>query len=82
MTPQSSTTSRLIEMAATLVGEEEVREAMRASPADFKSYCAGRKEAPYDELGRLVDVIVREQEKVILKNREIMSRIRSRDPRV
>jgi hypothetical protein len=78
MGEESSTTSRLIDMATMLVGEAEVRKAMRSSLADFKSYAAGRKEAPYDELGRLVDVIVREQEKVIMKNRELISRIRSK----
>lgn len=72
---KANSTSRLIDLAATMVGEAEVLKAMRSSQADFDFYRAGKKEAPYDELGRLVEVIVKEQQNFITKNRELVSKL-------
>jgi hypothetical protein len=77
-----NTTSRLIAMAASLVGEaEQVRAHMACSAADFLEYCAGRKEPPMPEFDRLISLIVREQGKIIAANRELIARIRARDTR-
>lgn len=73
------TSSRLIAMAVSLVGEVQavVRE-MKCSSADFLEYCAGRKEPPWHELDRLIQLIVREQGNLIAKNRELLAQIRER----
>jgi hypothetical protein len=64
-------------MAVSLLGSPEaVREAMRASEADFTAYRAGAKEPPSNEFQRLVDLIVVEQAKVVRANREILAELR------
>ena len=72
--------SRLIAMAASLVGEAElVRQEMECSQADFRAYCTGRREPPIAELDRLIQLIVREQGKEVARNRELLSQARARD---
>ena len=62
--------SRLIAMAAMLIGSDDpVREAMQASVDDFRAYQSGAKEPPWPEMDRLIDLIVREQKKMIERNR-------------
>jgi hypothetical protein len=74
-----STSSRLIAMAVSLVGDvETVRQEIGSSHADFRDYCAGQKEPPWPELDRLIVLIVREQGKLIAKNRELLAKIRGR----
>ena len=74
-----NTASRLIAMAVSLVGEAEpVRDVMHASHEDFRAYCAGEKELPYGELDRLIALIIREQGKIIAKNRELIAEIRAK----
>jgi hypothetical protein len=71
-------------MAVSLAGSaERVRTAMNCSDADFRDYCRGTREANWIELGRLVDLIVLEQAKLIAKNRAAIAAIRAgkRPPR-
>lgn len=74
---QPNTASRLIEMAASLVGSREaVRSLLKCSASDFRKYCDGSKEPTWPEIDRLVDVITREQGAVIEKNREFLDELR------
>lgn len=74
-----NTTSRLIAMAVSLVGDgETVRSAMQSSAEDFGDYRAGRKEPPFPELDRLVNLIIREQGQMIARTRELLARNRAR----
>ena len=74
-----NTTSELIAMAVSLLGESEyVRETMKSSPEDFQAYCAGHKEPTLSEFDRLVDLIITEQAKFIVKNRELIARLRAK----
>jgi hypothetical protein len=73
-----NTASRLIAMAASLVGEADpVRQAMQCSPEDFRAYCAGSKEPGMVEFDRLIALIIRQQGKLIARNRELLDRIRA-----
>jgi hypothetical protein len=70
----ASTSSRLIGMAVSLVGEaQSVAHEMKCSNADFLEYCAARKEPPAQELDRLITLIIREQGRMIAKNRELLA---------
>jgi hypothetical protein len=72
-----NTTSRLIAMAVSLVGEaQSVVLEMRCSQVDFGEYCAGGKEPPPIEFERLIVLIIREQSKMIAKNRELIAKNR------
>ena len=72
-----NTSSRLIAMAVSFVGEaQSVALEMKCSNVDFLEYCAGQKEPPLDELDRLIGLIVREQAKLIAQNRELLANIR------
>jgi hypothetical protein len=51
---------------------------MKCSDADFREYCEGRREPSFPELDRLIQLIVREQGKLIAQNREFLRRIRER----
>lgn len=74
-----NTSSRLIAMAISLVGDgERVRLAMQSSPQDFLDYCSGNKEPSHDEFELLINLIVSEQSKMIAKNRELVAQIRAR----
>ena len=74
-----NTSSRLIAMAASLVGSAAaVMVAMQCKHADFPEYAAGRKEPTWPELDRLITLIVREQGKIIAKNREVIAERRAR----
>ena len=50
---------------------------MKCSNPDFLEYCAGRKEPPPEELDRLIALIVREQGRLISKNRQLLADIRA-----
>jgi hypothetical protein len=68
-----NTASRLIAMAASMLGSvEEVMAVMKSTEADFIEYCAGRKEPRWDELDRLIFLIVAEQQKLMVKNRQLL----------
>jgi hypothetical protein len=70
-----NTTSRLIAMAVSLVGDAEaVRKEMGCTPPELREYCAGRKEPPFAELDRLIQLIVREQGLLIARNRELIAK--------
>lgn len=70
--------SRLITMAVSFVGEaQSVALEMKCSNADFLEYCAGQKEPTMAELDRLISLIVREQAKLIAKNRELLAKTRA-----
>jgi hypothetical protein len=72
-----NTSSRLIAMAVSFVGEaQSVALEMKCSNVDFLEYCAGQKEPPLDELDRLIGLIVREQAKLIAQNRELLAKMR------
>jgi hypothetical protein len=61
-------------MAASLIGDvEKVRLTLRCPHDEFRAYCAGTKELPYDELDRLIDLISREQGLLIARNRELLA---------
>jgi hypothetical protein len=71
--------SRLIAMAVSLVGSAaEVVAEMKSTDADFRAYCAAEKEPSAEEFSRLVTLIIREQGKLIAKNRELLATIRER----
>jgi hypothetical protein len=73
-----NTSSRLIAMAVSLVGEaQSVALEMQCSNADFLDYCAARKEPPAQELDRLITLIIREQGRLISKNRQLLADIRA-----
>jgi hypothetical protein len=77
-----NTSSRLIAMAVSLVGEvQAVALEMKCSNADFLEYCAGRKEPLAEELDRLITLIVREQGRMISKNRRLLADIRAQTKR-
>ena len=72
-----NTASRLIAMAVSLVGDaQSVMLEMKCSHADFRDYYEGRKEPSADEFGRLVELLVREQRRVIEQNREFLAQSR------
>jgi hypothetical protein len=58
-----NTSSRLIAMAVSLVGDPD---------------CSGGKEPTWPELDRLVTRIIREQGKMMTKNRELFAQIRAK----
>jgi hypothetical protein len=73
-----NTCSRLITMAVSLVGEaQSVALEMKCSNEDFLEYCAARKEPPPAEFDRLISLIVREQGRMIAKNRQLLAEIRA-----
>jgi hypothetical protein len=75
-----TTTSRLIAMAVTLVGEaQSVMLEMRCSRVDFREYCFGLKEPSTEEFDRLLELIVLEQRKMIDQYRELLGQIRERE---
>lgn len=75
----SNTTSRLIAMAVSLLGEpHKVRQEMKCSEADFLEYCAASKEPSWPELDRLIGLIVREQGSIIAKNRDLLAALREK----
>ena len=47
--------------------------AMQASEKAFLKYCASEREPPWPEFDRLIALIVREQGKLIAKNRELLA---------
>ena len=65
-------------MAVSLVGDAElVRKEIGCSEDDFGDYCAADKEPPWPQFDRLVQLIVREQGKLIAQNRELLARTRA-----
>ena len=69
-----NTSSRLIAMAVSLVGEaQSVMLEMKCSREDFLDYCAAQKEPQAEELDRLLKLIIREQGNMIAKNRELIA---------
>ena len=77
-----NTSSRLIAMAVSLVGSaDHVRAEMGCSEADFLQYCDGRKEPVSPEFDKLVQLVVREQGKLIAANRELLAKIREKSGR-
>lgn len=71
-----NTTSRLISIAASLVGSPaEVMAAMQSSAEDFRLYSDGTREPTGPELERLISLIVREQQKQISANRAALARV-------
>jgi hypothetical protein len=74
-----NTASRLIAMAASLVGDaQSVMMEMKCSIYDFHAYCAAQKEPPVEELDRLLKLIIREQGNLIAKNRELIATMRAK----
>jgi hypothetical protein len=74
-----NTSSRLIAMAASLIGDaESVRKEMGCSLADFAEYCTGRKEPSWPEFDRLIELVVREQSRLIARNRAFLAKTRAR----
>ena len=72
-----NTSSRLIAMAVSLVGSAaRVMGEMKCSAHHFRQYCEGRTEPTLPEFERLVTLIVREQGKMIARNREMVAAIR------
>lgn len=65
-------------MAVSLVGEaQSVALEMKCSNADFLGYCAGGKEPSPQELERLITLIVREQGRMISRNRQLLADLRA-----
>jgi len=75
-----TTTSRLIAVAVSLVGEaQSVMLEMKCSHADFREYCFGLREPSAEEFDRLIELIVVEQRKMLEKNRELLAQARARE---
>ena len=73
-----NTASRLITMAVSLLGEAQaVALEMKCSATDFRDYLIGEKEPPMEEFSRLVDLVVREQARLIARNRELIAQVRT-----
>lgn len=73
-----NTASRLMTMAVSLVGgAQTVALEMKCSNSDFRAYLAGEKEPPMDEFNRLVELVVREQGRLIARNRELIAQVRT-----
>jgi hypothetical protein len=69
----------LVAMAISLVGDADfVRREIGCSPANFTAYCAAQQQPPWPEHDRLIQLIVREQQKVIARNRDLISQIRAK----
>ena len=47
---------------------------MQCSEADFREYCDGRKDLLWPELDRLITLILREQGKIVAKNRVFLAK--------
>jgi hypothetical protein len=72
-----NTCSRLIAMATSFVGSaDDVKAIMKCADEDFRAYCDGTKEPSWPELDKLVTLIIREQSKVIARNREFLAAAR------
>jgi hypothetical protein len=72
-----NTASRLIAMAANLAGSsDEVRALMDCSQTEFDTYRSGAKEPSWSQLYPVVDLIVREQAKVVKRNRDAIETVR------
>jgi hypothetical protein len=50
---------------------------LNCSDADFAAYRAGRKQPNQTEFETLVSIIIREQDKIIQRNREVLAKIRA-----
>jgi hypothetical protein len=75
-----NTTSRLIAVAVSLVGEaQSVMLEMKCSHADFREYCFGLREPSAEEFDRLIELIVVEQRKMLEQNRELLAQARARE---
>jgi hypothetical protein len=66
--------SKLIGMAVYLVGKAHVMAYMRCSEDNFRDYCDARKSPPQPDVERLIELILREQNKIIAKYRELLAR--------
>ena len=73
--------TRLIALAVSLAGSEEVEKALNCTPVDFRGFCAGLKEPTQAQFEALVDLIVREQNALIAKNRDVLAGIRAKMPK-
>jgi hypothetical protein len=73
--------SRLIAMAVSLVGSPSlVMARMQCTREAFYDYCAGRREPAWDELERLVGLLVHEHGKLIAEQRELRAALGSAPP--
>jgi hypothetical protein len=78
-TPPPDTTPQLIALAVSRVGDQgKVMEQMRCSEADFLLYRSCQKEVPFEELHRLVSVIIHEQQIKIRKQGERLNAIHAK----
>jgi hypothetical protein len=74
-----NTTSRLIALAASMVGSvQDVMAVMKCSEADFLAYSEGRKEPPWAEFDRLILLIITEQRKLMDTNRSLLDAHRAK----
>jgi len=74
-----NTTSRLIAMAVSLVGEaQSVMLEMRCSHAEFREYCLSLREPTHEEFDRLLELIITEQRKMIDKYRELQAQVQEK----
>jgi hypothetical protein len=77
-----TTTGRLLAMAVTLVGESAtVRDHMKFSDAELRALLSGCRELTWTELDLLTTLLVREQENMIAKNRDLVELLRLRATR-
>ena len=66
-------------MAASLMGNvEALRKEIGSSDAEFLAYCENTKDMPWPEFDRLIQIIIREQGKVIAQNRKLLDESRAR----
>ena len=76
---EGSTTSRLIVMGASLLGDtERLRNELGCSPEDFRAYLESGKQMPWPELDKLINIILREQGHIIAANRDLTAKLREK----
>ena len=77
-----TTSGRLLAMAVTLVGERAaVRDHMKFSDAELRAVLSGERELTWTELDLLTTLLVREQDNMIAKNRDLVELLRLRATR-
>ena len=77
MDNKQTTSSRLIALAVSLVGDAEtVRQHIKCIPTDFNDCCSGATDLTPIQLDSLISLIIHEQGLLIAKNRELKERAR------
>jgi len=77
-----TTSARLLAMAMALLGERAaLRDHMKFSEAELLALLSGDRELTWTELDLLTTLLVREQDSMIAKNRDLVELVRLRATR-